>query len=99
MIPVLGGVENSYIYFNVVFIIVIASLVLQGWTIPWVARRLGLDVPPGPASAGRLEFDFMREFDRDLIGYRIAAASPASRRGFPDLPLPDRKSTRLNSSH
>src|SRR3546814_5293654 len=25
MIPVLGGVENSYIYFNVVFIVVLAS--------------------------------------------------------------------------
>jgi cell volume regulation protein A len=29
--------------FNVVFMVVIASLVLQGWTIPWLARRLDLE--------------------------------------------------------
>jgi cell volume regulation protein A len=30
-------------FFNVVFMVVIASLVLQGWTIPWLARRLDLE--------------------------------------------------------
>src|SRR3546814_3617977 len=67
MIPVLGGVENSYIYFNVVFIVVLASLVLQGWTVPWVARRLGLELPPSPAPASRLDFDLLPEADRDLV--------------------------------
>lgn len=90
IIPIVSGTPNAVAYFNVAFIIVIVSLVLQGWTIPWVARRLGVDVPPGPAGAGRIEFDFMREFDRDLVGYRIEAGSPATHRGFPDLPLPER---------
>src|SRR5690606_9898102 len=36
------------------------------------------------------EFDFMREFDRDLVGYRIDAGSPAAHRGYSDLPLPRR---------
>jgi cell volume regulation protein A len=93
IIPIVSGTPNAMAYFNVAFIIVIASLVLQGWTIPWIARRLGVDVPPGPAGAGRIEFDFMREFDRDLVGYRIAAASPAAHRGFADLPLPKRVRT------
>ncbi len=93
IIPIVSGTPNAAAYFNIAFIIVIASLVLQGWTIPWVARRLGVDVPPGPAGAGRIEFDFMREFDRDLVGYRIAAASPAGHRGFSDLPLPRRVRT------
>jgi potassium/hydrogen antiporter len=29
-------------FFNVVFLVVIASLVLQGWTVPWLARGLAL---------------------------------------------------------
>ncbi len=42
IIPALSGVENGHYYFNVAFIIVLASLVLQGWTINPLARRLGL---------------------------------------------------------
>jgi cell volume regulation protein A len=30
-------------FFNIVFMVVIASLVLQGWSLPWLARRLGLE--------------------------------------------------------
>ena len=90
MIPVLGGVENSYIYFNVVFIVVIASLVLQGWTIPWVARRLGLEVSPSPAPATRLEFDLLPEADRDILAYKLAEGSPAASRPFQQLSLPPR---------
>lgn len=42
LIPYLLGVENSQIYFNVAFAIVVCSLVLQGWTIRPVAKLLGL---------------------------------------------------------
>lgn len=44
IIPVvsLRSVDDNF--FNVVFMVVIASLVLQGWTIPWLARRLDLEV-------------------------------------------------------
>jgi len=45
IIPVVspGPIETRF--FNIVFIVVIASLVLQGWTIPWLAKRLDLEVP------------------------------------------------------
>ena len=93
IIPVLHGAENAMAYFNVAFVVVLASLVLQGWTVPWMARRFGVEVPPGPQAAGRLDIDFTKEFDRDLIGYRVAPASPAAHRAFPDLPLPKRVRT------
>lgn len=93
IIPILHGTPNAALYFNIAFILVIASLVLQGWTIGWTARRLGVEVPPGPEQTGRLEFDFVRDFDRDLIGYRLSAGSPAAHRAFRDLPLPRRVRT------
>src|SRR5690606_17423915 len=40
--PMIGDVENAMPIFNYAFIIVLVSLVLQGWTIGPVARRLGL---------------------------------------------------------
>src|SRR3546814_13294194 len=48
MIPVLGGVQNSYISFNAVFIVVLVQLVLTGWTVPGVARRRTVELPPSP---------------------------------------------------
>ncbi|MCF7991158.1 MAG: potassium/proton antiporter [Thiohalocapsa sp.] len=48
IIPVVspGPVDDNF--FNIVFLVVIASLVLQGWTIPWLARRLDLQAPDEP---------------------------------------------------
>ncbi|MES2984725.1 MAG: potassium/proton antiporter [Pseudomonadota bacterium] len=40
LIPALSGVENGQFYFNVAFIIVSASLLLQGWAINPLARWL-----------------------------------------------------------
>lgn len=42
LIPALSGIENGHYYFNVAFIIVISSLLLQGWTINLLATKLGL---------------------------------------------------------
>ncbi|RKT44199.1 potassium/proton antiporter [Thiocapsa rosea] len=43
IIPVVSPGPVDVNFFNVVFMVVIASLVLQGWTIPWLARRLDLE--------------------------------------------------------
>jgi cell volume regulation protein A len=42
IIPVISPGPVTVSFFNMVFVIVICSLVLQGWTIPVVARWLGL---------------------------------------------------------
>lgn len=42
IIPVISPGPTTESFFNIVFVIVIASLVLQGWTIPVVAHWLGV---------------------------------------------------------
>ncbi|MDT0441806.1 potassium/proton antiporter [Streptomyces johnsoniae] len=42
IIPVVGGVEDSDRIFSVVFVLVVIFTLLQGPTLPWLARRLGL---------------------------------------------------------
>jgi cell volume regulation protein A len=46
LLPALSGIEDGQQYFNVAFIIVLASLSIQGWTINPLARRLGLVEEP-----------------------------------------------------
>ncbi len=43
--PVAAGIPGSEIIFNIVFFITLLSLLFQGSTIPYVARKLKLDLP------------------------------------------------------
>lgn len=44
-IPKLAGLPHSDLYFNVTFVVVIISLILKGWSIPFLAHQLGIDKP------------------------------------------------------
>ena len=46
LFPLLDKVPDSYRFFNVAFAVVLASLLMQGTTLGWVARRLGVEEPP-----------------------------------------------------
>ena len=58
---VMAGVPGAQTFFNVAFVVVLTSLLLQGSTIAWSARRLGLALPePDDLQANRLVFgDFV----------------------------------------
>ncbi|NDV81380.1 potassium/proton antiporter [Bacteroides sp. 51] len=43
--PVVSGIEGANIIFNIVFFITILSLIIQGTTIPFVAKLLNLSTP------------------------------------------------------
>ncbi|WP_372656852.1 potassium/proton antiporter [Hydrogenophaga sp.] len=43
--PVMAGVRGAETFFNVAFVVVLTSLLLQGSTIGWSARRLGVTLP------------------------------------------------------
>lgn len=43
--PVVAQIPGAGVIFNIVFFITIASLVIQGTTVSWVARLLGLSIP------------------------------------------------------
>ena len=56
-IPMLVGLSKAYLYFDVAFVVVIISLLLQGWTLAPAARRLHVALPrvgprPAPRRAG-----------------------------------------------
>ncbi|MGO8286858.1 cation:proton antiporter, partial [Rhizobium ruizarguesonis] len=57
LMPILGGLENRQIYFNTAFIIVLVSLLVQGWTIKPVAKKLVLIIPPRIGAVDKVEVD------------------------------------------
>jgi len=47
--PVLAGLPGAYRFFDVAFVVVLSSLLLQGPTLGWLAQRLRLAPAPAPA--------------------------------------------------
>ncbi len=90
LIPLLVGVGKAESMFHIAFVVVLSSLVLQGWTVPVVARWLKLGLPTEPDSDQRLDFGTIRNFDRDLAGFQVAADSAASGAALDRLRLPAR---------
>ncbi|MEI6557274.1 MAG: potassium/proton antiporter [Rhodospirillaceae bacterium] len=90
LVPALTGIDESRIYFNVAFVVVLVSLALQGWTAPWMARRLGVALAPSPEAADKLEFDMLHQTDRDLVAYTVKPHSRAADQPFERLEIPER---------
>ena len=86
--PLLAGLEHGYVYFNAAFIVVLLSLLLQGWTIAPLARALDLEVPPRARPLQHIDLDIPGQFDHDLLGYRLEADSIAAGKPPAQLPLP-----------
>lgn len=59
--PVMAGVPGAQTFFNVAFVVVLTSLLLQGSTIAWSANRLGVALPdPDDTERARIVFgDFV----------------------------------------
>ena len=74
-LPVLVGLPHAEVYFNTAFFVVLVSLVLQGWTIPLMARRLGMGLPNTVPQVRRVELDLPGQLDMELVGYTITEDS------------------------
>jgi cell volume regulation protein A len=77
--PLLGGLEQGRAIFNVAFIVVLVSLVVQGWTIGPLARRLGLIVPQRTGPLDKVELELPGSAHHELLAYTVAAGSPVAR--------------------
>lgn len=89
MFPLMAGLPQGPLLFNIVFFVVLASAVLQGWTLPFLAARLGLQEPSQPVPTVTLEISSLRDVDADIVEYTIQGESLASDTLLKDLHLPD----------
>src|SRR5690606_37522298 len=75
-IPTLAQIENAEIYFNVAFVVVLVSLLVQGSTIRKAATKLGLALVAKTRAPRRVELDLPGQLDLEMVGYAIVAGSP-----------------------
>jgi cell volume regulation protein A len=81
-IPLLVKLPNAEIYFNIAFVVVLASLLIQGWSIAPAARLLHIAFPRHDHMPRRVELDLPGQLEQEIVGYPVAANSPYLRRGL-----------------
>lgn len=83
--PLLAGVPRAEMIFDIVFFVVLASVALQGTTIPLVARWLGLDAAAG-ADPSPSVATLAARADSTLVTIEVASGSSADGRRVVELP-------------
>ncbi|WP_374307716.1 potassium/proton antiporter [Dongia sp.] len=89
-IPILAGVPDAQIYFNVAFVAVLTSLMVQGWTVGRAARFLGLEVPAAAHHGQELDISLGHGASRELAGYRVQDGARVLKHDYGAIDLPDR---------
>jgi cell volume regulation protein A len=74
--PDAGRLSKAYLYFDVAFVVVVISLLLQGWTLGPAARWLHVALPRVDRGPRRVELDLPGQLEQQLVGY------PYARRAF-----------------
>lgn len=76
--PWLTGVPNQELYFDIAFMVVMVSLIVQGWSLAPMARWLGLEVPAPAEPDRRMPLDRLGSKDpMEVWVYQISERSPA----------------------
>ncbi|HET8816371.1 MAG TPA: potassium/proton antiporter [Pseudidiomarina sp.] len=76
--PWLSGVPDQELFFDIAFMVVLISLLLQGWTLAPFARLLGLEVPATAEPDRRMPLELVGSKDpMELWGYQVSERSPA----------------------
>ncbi|MGB8002611.1 MAG: potassium/proton antiporter, partial [Anaerobacillus sp.] len=88
--PLLEGLENSQLFFNLIFFIVMTSALVQGATIPYIAKRLGLTGPDVHVPSHSLELVSSTTVNAEMIPYTIASSSKLIGCELSDVSFPDK---------
>ena len=87
MMPLVMGVPNSELLFNVAFAVVVLSLLIQGTTIPVMARLLKVAMPPKPEPEGMHDIWLSEREAVALFSFKVTKESEAEGK-HPDAVAP-----------
>ena len=75
-IPLLVRLPHAQIYFDVGFVVVLVSLLIQGWSIAAAAHALHIALPRTDPPPKRVELDLPGQLSQELVGYTLGPHNP-----------------------
>jgi potassium/hydrogen antiporter len=86
--PLTANVPGATFIFDTVFVLVVVFTLIQGWSLPWFARRLRIAAPITPREVV-VESAPLDELDADLVQLTVPAGSRLHGVYLPELRLPE----------
>jgi potassium/hydrogen antiporter len=86
--PLLAGLPDAELIFNIVFFIVLTSALLQGWSIPIAARLLHLEAPLDRKRPSPIAFAPVEGVDTELVDLILPYNAAISGKAIVELGLP-----------
>jgi cell volume regulation protein A len=77
LVPLLANIPDAQDMFDIAFVVVVISLLAQGWTVRPLARLLRLIVPLPTGPVNRMEVDLPGLADHELVAYQLHPGSAA----------------------
>ncbi|MFA1820307.1 potassium/proton antiporter [Virgibacillus oceani] len=99
LFPMLAGLEHSQLYFNIIFFVVLTSVVVQGTTMQPVANKLGLVTSNDGIPLHTMDLLSVGKKDLEIVEYFISEKYGVVGKNIKEIPIPDRANIILIIRH
>lgn len=88
LFPMLAQLEHSQLYFNIIFFIVLTSSVIQGTSLPWLGKKIGLARPAGTNPLHIVDLLSIGKKELEVVEYQIGKSNQIKGKTIADIDFP-----------